>query len=238
MKTVMKISANNELMQFMGTTACQTKLKSIWREHMSILTSREMICQREQRLLWHRICSWWTDNWNKFDAVMYIMYLLSVILRFSMKKDDFVWARMAYSVTLAFFILRTLQFFYVAKNTGPKIIMIGKMMTDLQFFIMIFAVVLVSFGIITQANLYPNSEPTFQLLTNVVYLPYWQMYGELFLETIEGQESSTCTTESSVYRNGTLPRCPESTAIVPIVLAVYMVLTNLMLLNLLIAMFS
>lgn len=85
------------------------------------------ICQREQRLLWHRICSWWTDNWNKFDAVMYIMYLLSVILRFSMKKDDFVWARMAYSVTLAFFILRTLQFFYVAKNTGPKIIMIGKM---------------------------------------------------------------------------------------------------------------
>ncbi|XP_076087671.1 transient receptor potential cation channel subfamily M member-like 2 [Mytilus galloprovincialis] len=337
MKTVMKISANNELMQFMGTTACQTKLKSIWREHMSILTSREMIlaciffpffipcikfvanksrdnnnykelflridwlgcrdssegkmylikalywfygapvtkfwtnlisyllmlccfsffvltnlhpisdgqlssmefciffwiltllleelrriCQREQRLLWHRICSWWTDNWNKFDAVMYIMYLLSVILRFSMKKDEFVWARMAYSVTLAFFILRTLQFFYVAKNTGPKIIMIGKMMTDLQFFIMIFAVVLVSFGIITQANLYPNSEPTFH------YLYY----------VSNGQESSTCTTESSVYRNGTLPRCPESTAIVPIVLAVYMVLTNLMLLNLLIAMFS
>lgn len=60
-------------------------------------------------------------------------------------------------------------------------------MTDLQFFIMIFAVVLVSFGIITQANLYPNSEPTFQLLKNVVYLPYWQMYGELFLETIEGK---------------------------------------------------
>ncbi|CAC5395270.1 unnamed protein product [Mytilus coruscus] len=279
MKTVMKISANNELMEFMGTTACQTKLKSIWREHMSILTSREMIltciflpfliprikfvacksrdkndyqepflkinwcgckdsskgkiclidalywfysapvtkfwtnlisyllmlccfsffvltdlhpvtdgklssmefcvffwiltllleelrqiCQREQHLLWHRICSWWTDNWNKFDAIMYIMFLLSVILRFSMYKDNFIWARMTYSITLAFFILRTLQFFYVAKNTGPKIIMIGKMVTDLQFFIMIFAVVLVSFGIITQANLYPNSEPTLQLL--------------------------------------------------------------------------
>lgn len=43
MKTVMQLSENNELMQFMGTTACQTKLKSIWREHMSILTSREMV---------------------------------------------------------------------------------------------------------------------------------------------------------------------------------------------------
>ncbi|XP_052080210.1 transient receptor potential cation channel subfamily M member 1-like isoform X2 [Mytilus californianus] len=353
MKTVMKISANNKLMLFMGTTACQTKLKSIWRGHMSILTSREMIllciflpfliprikflrhtngekrdykepflrinwcgctdsskgklgiidalylfysapvtkfwtnviscivmlfcfsffvltdlrpftdgqfslmeylifgwiltlvleelrqiCQREQRSLRHRLCSWWKDAWNKYDVFMNFLFLLSVVLRFALHQDNFKPARMMYSVTLAFFIIRTLQFFYVAKNTGPKIIMIRKMVTVLLFFIMIFAVVLVSFGIIMQANLYPNSELTFALLRDVVNLPYWQMYGELFLEIIEGQESSTCTMEPSVYKNSTLPRCPESTALVPVVLAIYMVLTNLMLLNLLIAMFS
>ncbi|XP_052080211.1 transient receptor potential cation channel subfamily M member-like 2 isoform X3 [Mytilus californianus] len=283
MKTVMKISANNKLMLFMGTTACQTKLKSIWRGHMSILTSREMIscivmlfcfsffvltdlrpftdgqfslmeylifgwiltlvleelrqiCQREQRSLRHRLCSWWKDAWNKYDVFMNFLFLLSVVLRFALHQDNFKPARMMYSVTLAFFIIRTLQFFYVAKNTGPKIIMIRKMVTVLLFFIMIFAVVLVSFGIIMQANLYPNSELTFALLRDVVNLPYWQMYGELFLEIIEGQESSTCTKEPSKY--GILPRCPETNTGVPLVLAVYMVLTNLMLMNLLIAMFS
>lgn len=60
--------------------------------------------------------------------------------------------------------------------------------TVLLFFVMIFAVVLVSFGIIMQANLYPNSELKFALLRDVVNLPYWQMYGELFLEIIEGKK--------------------------------------------------
>ncbi|CAC5365235.1 unnamed protein product [Mytilus coruscus] len=247
MKTVMKISANNKLMQFMGTTACQTKLKSIWRGHMSILTSREMIvlciflpfliprikflrhtngekrdnkepflrinwcgctdsskgklgiidalylfysapvtkfwtnviscivmlfcfsffvltdlhpytdgqfslmeylifgwiltlvleelrqiCQREHRSLRHRLCSWWKDAWNKYDVFMNVLFLLSVVLRFALHQDNFKPARMMYSVTLAFFFMRTLQFFYVAKNTGPKIIMIRKMVSDIE----------------------------------------------------------------------------------------------------------
>lgn len=51
---------------------------------------------------------------------------------------------------------------------------------------MICALAIVSFGVIIQANLYPNSEPNWQLLKSILYLPYWQMYGELFLETIEG----------------------------------------------------
>lgn len=43
MKTVMKFSANNQLMQFMGTTACQMKLNSVWRENLAKFTSREMV---------------------------------------------------------------------------------------------------------------------------------------------------------------------------------------------------
>lgn len=42
-QTVMKISVNNGLMKFMGTTACQTKLNRIWKEKMSIFTSKEMV---------------------------------------------------------------------------------------------------------------------------------------------------------------------------------------------------
>lgn len=58
-------------------------------------------------------------------------FFLSVFLRFALQKDDFSWAQIMYSITLALFILRSLQFFYVAKNTGPKIIMLGKMVSKI-----------------------------------------------------------------------------------------------------------
>ena len=57
---------------------------------------------------------------------------------------------------------------------------------DLMFFLGIFLFFLLSFGIMYQANLFPNSPPSWYLLKSVVYIPYWQMYGELFLENLEG----------------------------------------------------
>lgn len=55
-----------------------------------------------------------------------------------------------------------------------------------MFFFFILIVFVVSFGVAYTANLYPNSELSWNVLKNVVYLPYWQMYGELFLEDVEG----------------------------------------------------
>ena len=52
---------------------------------------------------------------------------------------------------------------------------------------MILAVFVLSFGVTYQANLFPNAPRSWGLLKNIVYLPYWQMYGELFLENIEGK---------------------------------------------------
>jgi transient receptor potential cation channel subfamily M protein 2 len=52
---------------------------------------------------------------------------------------------------------------------------------------MILAVFVLSFGVTYQANLFPNAPSSWGLLKNIVYLPYWQMYGELFLENIEGK---------------------------------------------------
>ena len=59
-------------------------------------------------------------------------------------------------------------------------------MMDLLFFFLILAVFILSFGVMYQANLFPNAVPNWSLLKSVVYIPYWQMYGELFLENYEG----------------------------------------------------
>ncbi|CAG2255388.1 unnamed protein product [Mytilus edulis] len=38
--------------------------------------------------------------------------------------------------------------------------------------------------------MYPNTEPGFPLFQNLVYMPYWQLYGELFLEQFYVQDNN------------------------------------------------
>ncbi|XP_063417314.1 transient receptor potential cation channel subfamily M member 3-like [Mytilus trossulus] len=128
----------------------------------------------------------WFSFWTLYEFVMYSMFITSVILRLTLSVDDFYYARMMLAITLGLFIINSMQFFLVSKHIGPKVIMIGRMMFDIIFFILIFAVFLFGFGVIYQATMYPNSTPGFQLFKEIIYMPYWQLYGELFLEQYEG----------------------------------------------------
>ncbi|CAG2255387.1 unnamed protein product [Mytilus edulis] len=56
--------------------------------------------------------------------------------------------------------------------------------------------------------------------------------------TMYRKDSSSCTNNEVLYRNGTFDRCPEVNQINTVVLAVYMVLSHIILVNILIAMFS
>lgn len=66
-------------------------------------------------------------------------------------------------------------------------------MYDIIFFILIFAVFVFGFGVIYQATMYPNSTLGFQLFKEIIYMPYWQLYGELFLAEFEGNLVSMIT---------------------------------------------
>ncbi|XP_071126371.1 transient receptor potential cation channel subfamily M member-like 2 [Mytilus edulis] len=180
----------------------------------------------------------WFSFWTFFEILMYSMYIVSVFLRLTLSDEDFYNARMAYAITLGMFIVNSMQFFLVSRHIGPKVIMIGRMMFDIIFFVLIFAVFVFGFGVIYQATLYPNSEPGFLTFKGIIYMPYWQIYGELFLDEIEGKEPSTCTKDEKLYLNGTIARCPEVNQINTLVLSVYMVVTHIVLVNILIAMFS
>ena len=55
-----------------------------------------------------------------------------------------------------------------------------------MWFVIILLVFIVSYAVASEAVLYPNSELSWKL---IFYLPrkaYWHIYGELFLEDIEG----------------------------------------------------
>jgi hypothetical protein len=53
---------------------------------------------------------------------------------------------------------------------------------DVSAFVGVFVVFLFSYGIAVQAILFPFQEPSWQMLINVVYQPFFHIYGQLFLE--------------------------------------------------------
>jgi len=59
---------------------------------------------------------------------MYATLILAVILRYTLTDDyTFEWARNVYVIDLVMFYLRILQFYFVEKTLGPKVVMIRRM---------------------------------------------------------------------------------------------------------------
>jgi len=75
-----------------------------------------------------KIKNYFSDTWNRVDQAMYIMLAFAIVLRYVLTDDyNFEWARNVYAVNLVMFYLRILQFYFVEKRLGPKVIMIRRM---------------------------------------------------------------------------------------------------------------
>ncbi|CAC5378049.1 unnamed protein product [Mytilus coruscus] len=101
-----------------------------WMWTLSLATEEiRQILQTNKGSFTRNIMFWAKNVWNIFDALMYLLFFVSVMLRCVLKSDDFYYARMSYAITLAMFIFRTMQFFFVTRYLGPKVAMIGKMVS-------------------------------------------------------------------------------------------------------------
>ena len=59
-------------------------------------------------------------------------------------------------------------------------------MVDLLYFVVIFLIFIVAYGLAAQVILYPNAELEIGLVQDVMEKAYFQIYGELYLEEIKG----------------------------------------------------
>ncbi|XP_013398789.1 transient receptor potential cation channel subfamily M member 2 [Lingula anatina] len=184
-----------------------------------------------------KLMSYIYDAWNVVDVVTLLFFLTGTVLRLIPGCEGcFEAARIVLALNLMTFWFRILHIFSVQKTLGPMLVMIGRMVIDLLGFFVILMVFVLAYGLASQAILYPNVDLTPVIIVDVLRKAYWQMYGELFLEDIEG--ITDCTTD--LAGNSTLPRCPSEagTWVTPILLGLYILFTNILMFNLLIAMFS
>ncbi|PAA51939.1 hypothetical protein BOX15_Mlig011222g3 [Macrostomum lignano] len=161
------------------------------------------------------------SHFDRFDLLICCLFVACGGFRIAAPAQC-EWAQCVYALTLSLFFLRFMQFYYVHHSLGPKVLMIIEMFGDIVFFIAILVIFLLSFGVASMSLRDENKKLPDVLAKNILATPYWQMYGELNLEGfVEEIQSSTVRYAMAV-----------------ILLAIYMLGTNVLLLNLLIAMFG
>lgn len=179
------------------------------------------------------------NKWNIFDIIILCCFTIGVILSLLGYYESVEIGRVFLAISLIAFFMRILKAFSALEELGPKVWMIASMAKDLLYFVVILMLFVVSYAVAAYAIMYPQSELSLDLFLNVMHLGYWNLYGELLLDDIEA-EAPDCTFDAAMYNNGTLPRCAEKhrQVIGLVLMGIYLIFANVMLLNILIAMFA
>uniref|UniRef100_A0A8P4G7C0 Transient receptor potential cation channel, subfamily M, member 3 n=1 Tax=Dicentrarchus labrax TaxID=13489 RepID=A0A8P4G7C0_DICLA len=186
---------------------------------------REILMSEPGKLL-QKVKVWLQEYWNITDLMAILIFSVGMVLRLQ-EPPLMSYGRVIYCVNIIYWYIRLLDIFGVNKYLGPYVMMIGKMMIDMMYFVIIMLVVLMSFGVARQAILHPNEDPSWMLARNIFFMPYWMIYGEVFADQID-QDGAVVA----------LPPCKTGAWIVPAIMACYLLVANILLVNLLIAVFN
>eukprot|EP00063_Salmo_salar_P041279 XP_014016114.1 PREDICTED: transient receptor potential cation channel subfamily M member 3-like isoform X9 [Salmo salar] len=195
---------------------------------------REILMSEPGKLL-QKVKVWLQEYWNITDLMAILIFSVGMVLR--LQEPPFMsYGRVIYCVNIIYWYIRLLDIFGVNKYLGPYVMMIGKMMIDMMYFVIIMLVVLMSFGVARQAILNPNEDPSWMLARNIFFMPYWMIYGEVFADQIDPPCGQNITADDGHVV--TLPPCKTGAWIVPAIMACYLLVANILLVNLLIAVFN
>ncbi|CAO1309963.1 unnamed protein product [Diamesa hyperborea] len=210
----------------MSGTPCWQELYSIaYITALGFEKIREIISS-EPVAISHKFAVWAWNMWNPCDAAAIISFMIGVCFRFRPNTMDV--GRVIYCVVSIYWYLRILNILGVNKYLGPLVTMMGKMVKNMIYFVVLLAVVLMSFGVCRQAILFPNKEPSWRVVRDVYYQPYFMLYGEVFADDID----PPCGDDPAQQP------CVTGHWITPIAMAMYLLIANILLINLLIAVFN
>ncbi|XP_038640051.1 transient receptor potential cation channel subfamily M member 1a isoform X2 [Scyliorhinus canicula] len=200
---------------------------------------REILMSEPSKLR-QKVKVWMQEYWNVTDMVAIAIFSCGVLLRLQ-NQPYMSYGRVIYCVDIIIWYIRVLDIFGVNKYLGPYVMMIGKMMVDMLYFVVIMLVILMSFGVSRQAILHPDEEPSWRLARNIFYMPYWMIYGEVFADQLDlyAMEINPPCGDNLFDDDGKrLPPCIPGAWIIPAIMACYLLVANVLLVNLLIAVFN
>uniref|UniRef100_A0AAY4EJ95 Transient receptor potential cation channel subfamily M member 2 n=1 Tax=Denticeps clupeoides TaxID=299321 RepID=A0AAY4EJ95_9TELE len=183
------------------------------------------------------------DLWNILDVLSISVFIAGLVCRLT--TTALYAGKVILCIDFIIFCLRLMAIFIISKTLGPKIIIVKRMMMDLFFFMFLLSIWVVAYGVAKQGILIDNEDRLNWIVRGALYEPYLIIFGNLPTDTdITQFDVTKCTTNGS---DALLPRCPVLNAdqipafpewLTIIMLCVYLLFANILLLNLLIAIFN
>ncbi|XP_075705067.1 transient receptor potential cation channel subfamily M member 2-like [Rhinoderma darwinii] len=223
-----------------------------WREYILYAWVFTFLCEELRQLFYDperrgfvlKSVQYITEFWNQVDTVALLLFIVGLICRL-LYTDTVYLGRVFLSLDFMIFCVRFMHIFAVSKVLGPKIIILRRMVKDIFFFLFLLAIWIISYGVAKQAILITNEDRLGWIFRNVIYGPYLTLFGQ-----IPSDVDSLNFDPTKCSQNGTDPNLPKCVyndgngkALFPewltiILMSLYLLLANILLLNLLIAMFS
>ncbi|XP_044264338.1 transient receptor potential cation channel trpm isoform X2 [Tribolium madens] len=203
-----------------------------WQEWLAISFMCTFGCEKLRELfssepvgLKQKLAVWCWNLWNPCDMAAVLFFLIGVALRF--KESTFEVGRVFYCVNSIYWYLHILNILSVNKYLGPLVTMMGKMVKNMIYFVVLLLIVLMSFGVSRQAILFPDSPPSWGIARDVFLEPYFMLYGEVYADKID----PPCGEDEE-------KPCQTGRWVSPVIMSVYLLVANILLINLLIAVFN
>ncbi|XP_027147042.1 transient receptor potential cation channel subfamily M member 2 isoform X1 [Larimichthys crocea] len=183
------------------------------------------------------------DLWNILDVLSIGIFIVGLVFRLTTVL--FYAGKILLCIDFVVFCLRLMAIFTISRTLGPKIIIVKRMMMDLFFFMFLLSIWVVAYGVAKQGILIHNDNRLDWIVRGAVYEPYLVIFGN-FPTNIDYTDFNI----DSCSVNGTdplKPKCPvlneSQTPAFPqwltiIMLCIYLLFANILLLNLLIAIFN
>ena len=180
----------------------------------------------------------YVDPFNVNLLVSTALYWTGSAMRVYGGPSDIMLIKFVYGISVAMTWLRSFRFYTKSITLGPKLVMLTRMVPDILTFMALFVVFMMTYGVFLETVLAtPNAQFGSGIFAGdarytsgrVMYRPFFQMLGELFLDDI--MEDTTCSGPEPFQG------CDYHALLVPAT-GVYCIIVNIVLVNLLIAMMA
>ncbi|XP_073710852.1 transient receptor potential cation channel subfamily M member 2-like [Misgurnus anguillicaudatus] len=224
-----------------------------WRELLLYVWLGSLVCE-EVRQLYHdfdgsgfrkKAKMYIKDVWNILDVLSIVLFIAGLVCRLNTSDTLFYIGKVILCIDFIIFCLRLMAIFTISRTLGPKIIIVRRMMTDLFFFMFLLSIWVVAYGVAKQGILIQNEHRLDWIFRGAVYEPYLILFGNLPTDIDNTQfDMNSCSLNAT---DPLKPKCPilseDNMPVFPvwltvILLCVYLLFTNILMLNLLIAILS
>uniref|UniRef100_A0A1I8BFI2 LSDAT_euk domain-containing protein n=1 Tax=Meloidogyne hapla TaxID=6305 RepID=A0A1I8BFI2_MELHA len=171
-----------------------------------------------------KIRIFYSKYWNMLTTVAILSYFGGFAFRFDPVRVH-SHSRVILAVNSVLWHMKTFDFMSVHPRIGPYITMAGKMVLAMSYIIALLMVTLMAFGVARQSITFPHEKWAWILVRNIFYKPYFMLYGEVYAGEID-----TCGDEGT--------NCVPGHWIPPILMTVFLLIANILLINMLIAIFN